>query len=157
MAIKGYSILLRSPQLIPHHQMQFSFMLLNLLFEGSYPFCKEYSQHILTSIDRANTLLSIYVFTQRLHYRHSEMQRKFFKQNTTGLKWVFFSYISCHTKVKEPVCSTIYPYPGGAKMNPCLFRGYYQESEMQTGFELWSSCLFPMLIMFSVPSMYVCL
>ena len=66
MAMKGYSILPRSPELEPHHQMKFSVihrMTPPTFFAGEgYPFCNEYHQHILSPVD----MVHIYLEKNRL-------------------------------------------------------------------------------------------
>ena len=52
----------------------------------------------------------ILVFIIPLNHRRDVTQGQFFKWNSTGLNWeLSFCLTGCYTKVKEPVCPTIYP------------------------------------------------
>ena len=62
MAMKGHSTFPRSPELVPHPQMQFSVILKTtpLLFRWEVlTLCKGYSQCILISADRVNWQLTL--------------------------------------------------------------------------------------------------
>ena len=54
IAMKGYSKLPRAPEQESHHQIPFRVILRTLFFVGFLPFCKGYSEHILSPTDKAD-------------------------------------------------------------------------------------------------------